>query len=133
MKLGLLSWNVRGANDCEKRNVIKTLINDQNVDLLCLQETKMQEMPKKIVRSLGVGRCLEWGMVNLRGAFGGVLVFWDNRVLLLLEEKVGTFSVSCQFKSCEDDFCWNFTSVYGSTLKKEREDLWDELGAVRRL
>ena len=44
-----------------------------------------------------------------------------------------TFLVSCWFKSCEDDFCWNFTRVYGSTLKKEREDLWDELGAVRRL
>ncbi|RVW33393.1 hypothetical protein CK203_094250 [Vitis vinifera] len=68
---------------------------------------------------------------QLEGSLWRVLVFWDNRVLLLLEEKVGTFSVSCQFKSCEDDFCWNFTRVYGSTLKKEREDLWDELGVVQ--
>ena len=104
MKLRLLSWNVRGANDYEKRKVIKALIKDQKVDLVCLQE-----MSKRIVRSLGVGRCLEWGAVYLRGAFGGVLVFWDNRVLQLLEAEVGTFSVSCQFKSCEDDFCWNFT------------------------
>ena len=29
-------------------------------------------------------------------------------MLQLLEVEVGTFSVSCQFKSCEDDFCWNF-------------------------
>ena len=114
MKLRMLLWNVGGANDCEKRKVIKALIKDQKVDLVCLQETKMQEMSKRIVRRLGVGRCLDWGAVNSRGAFGGVLVFWDNRVLQLLEAEVGTFevgtfSVSCQFKSCEDDFCWNFT------------------------
>ena len=128
MKLRLLLWNVRGANDYEKRKVIKALIKDQKVDLVCLQE-----MSKRIVRSLGMGRCLEWGAVYLRGAFGGVLVFWDNRVLQLLEAEVGTSSVSCRFESCEDDFCWNFTRVYGPTLKKEREDLWDELGAVRGL
>ena len=73
--------------------MIKALIKDQNMDLVCLQETKMQEMSERIVRSLGVGRCLEWGAVCLRGAFGGVLVFWDNRVLQLLEAEVGTFSV----------------------------------------
>ncbi|RVW88260.1 putative methyltransferase C3H7.11 [Vitis vinifera] len=43
------------------------------VDLV--KETKMQEMSKRIVRSLGVGRGLKWGAINSRGAFGGVLVF----------------------------------------------------------
>ena len=49
MKLRILSWNVREANDYEKRKVIKALIKDQNVDLVCLQETKMQEMSERIV------------------------------------------------------------------------------------
>ena len=89
MKLRILSWNMRGANDSDKRKVIKVLIKSQKVDLVCLQETKIQEMSKRIVWSLGVGRCLEWGVVNSRGASGGVLVFWDNRVLHLLEVKWG--------------------------------------------
>ena len=40
MKLKLLSWNVRGANDRAKRKIIKTFIRNQKVDLLCIQETK---------------------------------------------------------------------------------------------
>ena len=60
MKLRVLSWNVRGTNDREKRKVIKALIKGQKVDLVCLHETKMQEMLGMIVRSLGVGRCLDW-------------------------------------------------------------------------
>ena len=133
MKLRILSWNVRGANDCEKRKVIKVLIKGQKVDLVCLQETKMQEMSKMIVRSLDMGRCLDWKVLNSKGVSGGVLVFWDKRVLQLLDTKVGTFSMSCRFKSYEDDFCWNFFGVYGPMLKKKIVDFWVELGAVRGL
>lgn len=49
MKLRIFSWNVRGANDCDKRKVIKALIKSQKVDLVCLQETKIQEMSKRII------------------------------------------------------------------------------------
>ena len=66
-----MSWNVRGANDREKRKLIKDVIKTQKADLVCLQETKLQEMTSAIVRSLGVGRCLEWGALNSRGAVGG--------------------------------------------------------------
>ena len=59
MKLYLLTWNVRGANNCDKRKVIKALIKKNRVDLVCLQETKIQDLSTGIVRSLGVGRFLE--------------------------------------------------------------------------
>ena len=47
------------------------MIKTQKADLVCLQETKTQEMSSGIVRSLQVGRCLEWGALNSRGAVGG--------------------------------------------------------------
>ena len=59
MKLHMLTWNVRGANNCDKRKVIKALIKKNRVDLVCLQETKIQDLSTGIVRSLGVGRFLE--------------------------------------------------------------------------
>ena len=42
MKLRILSWNVRGTNDRKKRKLIKDVIKSQKVDLVCLQETKIQ-------------------------------------------------------------------------------------------
>ena len=99
MKLRILSWNVRGANDREKRKLIKEVIKSQKVDLVRLQETKIQEMSNGLVKSLRVGSCLEWGVLNSRGAVGGVLVFWDNKVLQLEEMEVGKFTISCRFKN----------------------------------
>ena len=104
MKIKILSWNVRGINDRNKRKLIKALISSHKVDLVCLQETKMAEMSLGVVRSLGVGRFLEWGALNARGAAGGVVVCWDNRVLELMGMEVGLFSISCRFKNCEDGF-----------------------------
>ena len=49
MKIKILSWNVRGANDINKRQIIKALISSQKVDLVCLQKTKMQDMSLGVV------------------------------------------------------------------------------------
>ena len=36
MNIRILSWNVRGANDKEKRKIIKALIKSQRADLVSL-------------------------------------------------------------------------------------------------
>ena len=58
MKIKILSWNIRELNDEEKRKLIKSVVRTQKVDLVCLLETKVQEMKLQVVRSLGVGRFL---------------------------------------------------------------------------
>lgn len=39
---------------------MKSMIRSQKVDLVCLQETKVQEMFVQLVRSLGVEIFLDW-------------------------------------------------------------------------
>ncbi|RVX14550.1 LINE-1 reverse transcriptase-like [Vitis vinifera] len=68
-------------------------------------ETKIQEMTRGIIRSIGVGRFLDWGAVDSRGSAGGIV----------------------------DGFTWTFTGVYGPTKRRERENLWNELGAIHGL
>ena len=133
MKLRILSWNVRWVNDSNKMMILKSFIKIQKVGLVCLKETKIQEMSMGVVRSLGTRRFLEWGVVNDRGVVGGILVFWDNRVLEPVGMELGLYSISCRFKSCDDGFVEIFTRVYDPTLGSVIEDFWDELGAIRGL
>ena len=128
MKLKLLSWNVRGANNPDKRNVIRNFIRSQRVDLVCLQETKIQEMSSVDARSFGVGRLAEWKVVEAEGIAGGILVFWDTRKLELVEAEIGQFS-----KNVEDGFLWAFTRVYGPVKRCKRESFWEELGSLKGL
>ena len=48
-------------------------------------------MTTGLVRSLRVGRNIEWRAVNSRGATGGILVFCDNRVVELVGWEEGVF------------------------------------------
>ncbi|RVW56523.1 hypothetical protein CK203_072539 [Vitis vinifera] len=96
-------------------------------------ETKIQDISRGIVPVLEWEDFLGWGAMSARGAAGGVVVFWDKRVLELMGMEVGLFSVSCRFKNCVDGFLWTFTGVYGPTIKRHRELFWEELGAIRGL
>ena len=133
MKLKFLSWNVRGANNPDKRNVIRNFIRSQRVDLVCLQETKIQEMSSADAHSFGVGRLAEWKVVEAEGNAGGILVFWDTRKLELVEAEIGHFYVTCMFKNVEDGFLWAFTGVYGPMKRCKRELFWEELGSLNGL
>ncbi|RVW28874.1 hypothetical protein CK203_112210 [Vitis vinifera] len=55
MKLKILCWNVRGANDSSRRKLIKAVVRSQKVDLLCIQETKIKSMSEGWLLEL-----LEW-------------------------------------------------------------------------
>ena len=85
MNLKLLSWNVKGANDNNKRRIIKSFVRKQKVDLLCIQETKIQLMSEGVVKSLGAGRFLDWRALEGSGSAGGVLICWDKRFIEILD------------------------------------------------
>ncbi|RVW38098.1 hypothetical protein CK203_095113 [Vitis vinifera] len=93
----------------------------------------MKEMFDRIVRSLGIGRNLGWVSLDARGTTGGVLVLWDKRVLEGLEVEVGSFSISCHFRNCEEGFVWVFSRLYGPLKGRKRKELWEELAAVKGL
>ena len=116
-----------------KRKVIKAFIKMQRVDIVCLWETKILEVYKGLIRGLGVGRFLELVALRAEGAPGGIIIFWDSRVLQLIDKEEGLFSVSCRFKFIEDDSSSIFTGVYDPTNYGSRESLWEELGAIRGL
>ena len=133
MKIKILSWNVRGVNDPDKRRVIKNFLRTHRLDLVCLQETKVQEMNHVMARSLGVGRFLNWKDLNAEGSAGSILLLWDKRRISMVDSVVGSFSVSCLFRMAEDGYQWVFSGVYGPVEKSLRESFWEELGSIKGL
>ena len=51
--------------------MIKNFLRRFRADLVCLQETKVQEMNSALVRSLGVGRRMNWKVLDVDGSAGG--------------------------------------------------------------
>jgi exonuclease III len=130
MNLKIVTWNVRGLNDREKRLQIKNLIKMWKADVICLQETKLELVSRSLVKSLWGCHYVDWAVIGSVGASGGILVMWDRRVVEKVEEAIGQYSVSCKFQNVEDQFEWAFSGVYGPNTDSDRHFMWDELSGV---
>ncbi|RVW38638.1 LINE-1 reverse transcriptase-like [Vitis vinifera] len=104
MRIKILCWNVCGLNDLEKRKLIKG------------------------VEDFLIGR--QWTLGERQEAS---FSSWDNKVLENLEVESRGYSISVRFRNCADGFSWIFSGVYGLVIGSEKEDFWEELGAIRGL
>lgn len=80
-----------------------------------------------------MGRFLDWGVMGARGAVGGVIVFWDKRVLQLDCMGGRSFQfyvVLGESKMASFRLLWGLQNqLQGGELK----GLWTELGAIKGL
>ena len=104
MKIKIISWNVRGANNAEKRKLMKAYMKMQKIDLDCFQETKLKEVTHRIIRILAMGRFMEWVASNVEGASVGILILWDSIFIQLVEVEESRYFLACKFWNIEDKF-----------------------------
>ena len=69
MNLKLLSWNIRGLNEIDKRLQICNLLRSRKADIVCLQETKLEWITRGIVRSIWSCPYVDWLLMMLLEVF----------------------------------------------------------------
>ena len=130
MNLKIVSWNVRGLNDKDKRLRVRSLIRMWKADIICLQETKMADINRRVVQSIWGNQHVDWISLGSNDAAGGILLMWDRRVVEKVEEAAGYYSLSCKFRNVLDQFEWIFSGVYGPNSDSDRGMLWEELASL---
>jgi hypothetical protein len=100
------------------------------VDIVCLQETKLFSLSRRLVRSLWRCNYVDWVCLDSCGASGGILILWDKRVVEKIEDCYGVYSLAVKFRFIEDNSIWAFAGVYGPNHARDRRILWDELAGL---
>ena len=74
MNLKILSWNVSGLNNFCKRVIVKILLKERKGDIICLQETKLDNTNPTIVKSLWGSPFVDWAVLDAIHTARGYLV-----------------------------------------------------------
>lgn len=105
MKIEIIFWNLRRANDAGKRKLIKPFLKTQRTDNFHIQETKWKTPNLGVTRSLASSRFMDWVTSCAKGASGGILVMWDKRTLQLEGLEESSHTLLCKFRNVDDNFC----------------------------
>lgn len=97
---------------------MKDLYKRWKVDVITLQETKLQQVGKKIVIDLWGCRPFKFLHKEADGKLGGPLVAWNSKSIEVLEHMFGDFSVSIICQNRLDSFKWVFSAVYGPVMSR---------------
>ena len=125
----IFSWNIRGSGSPSKRRAIREVICKTNPDLVVLQETKREEVNRRLVGSLWRSRFKEWLVLPAEGTSGSILIMWDVRRVKVINSLLGEFSAFILVDS-EGSSSWWFTGVYGPSKVCFRDRFWDELAGL---
>ncbi|KAM6550152.1 hypothetical protein CsatB_021828 [Cannabis sativa] len=125
----ILTWNIRGSGDKEKRRAIKATLCKLNPDIRIIQEVKKEVVDRNFVGSIWRSRFKAWILLPSIGRLGGTLLIWDTRSITVLGSMIGEFSISVLIKTEEKEPWW-FSGVYGPCSYKARSDFWDEMAGL---
>ena len=126
MEPNIISWNVRGMNEPEKRMKIRWRLWEWKAYIVCLQETKMEVTNIEVIRSVWWCKYVDWIYLGSMCASGGILLMWDRRGVEKIEECVRRFVVACVFISVIENFECAFAGIYGPNDDGVRSNLWHE-------
>jgi exonuclease III len=124
--------NVRGLNDPIKRDAVREFISSVKVNVVCLQETKLE-----VFDAFTVAQCLGLafdGFVYLpaQETRGGILLAWDSTAVRLGRNYLDSYSVNAEVVSL-DNMAWWLTVVYGPQSREEKLLFLGELTERRSL
>jgi exonuclease III len=126
----ILIWNVRGLNSSARQNSVRELVSSSRADIVCVQETKLTEVPRRTLLSMLGSDFSNFLVLPSLGASGGILVAWKHHLGSTGLNRIDDHSISVQFCTQEGQAWW-LTCVYGPQSSEEKVQFLQELRNVR--
>ena len=70
----ILIWNVRGLNSSSRQDSLRSLVVSSRSDIVCVQETKIASISRRIILSALGADFLDYAVVPSTDASGGILI-----------------------------------------------------------
>lgn len=129
----ILCWNVRGLNDMVRQDVVSLLFKDTAASIVCLQETKLQNMDLGIIRrTVGAKFTSNFIALPVAQTRGGILLAANEDYFQLSDHllSANTTTATCTMRA--DGSKWQITVVYGPQGDAQKLQFLQELKSLPR-
>ena len=118
-----LVWNVRGLNSRARRNVVRELVDQENISLISLQETKLDVCSNDLVREI-CGANFDYVYQPASNTCGGILLAWKSNIWSVTNPSVREYSLTARVTLLQTDETWWLISVYMVHRRTRRKSIF---------
>lgn len=111
--LSVISWNVCGLGRHKKCTDVKAALASSTCSVLCLQESKLQEISHFKAISFLPPNLRHFHYIPADGSAGGIVTAWDDNFLSCTKFETSPYALTCWFEPRADDLSFAITNVYG--------------------
>jgi exonuclease III len=128
----MLIWNVRGLNAPVRRSVVREMTRDIKATVVCLQETKLQQINELMVSEmLGARFKNNFSSLPALGTCRGILIAASDDHFMLQSSSRTRNTLSVRIQMLDDATEWTLTGVYVPQLEVDKTTFLDELNAMQ--
>ncbi|GMI94969.1 hypothetical protein HRI_003166200 [Hibiscus trionum] len=127
MDFDLISWNIKGLGRLEKARVVCNLIKERKPQILFMQETKIENLSRTLLRRMGCDRNFEFVFAPAEGSAGGLLSIWDPNCFEKSEAIISKRFIVLLGKFRGADLECGLVNLYGPSIESEKQDFFREM------
>lgn len=129
----VLSWNVRGLRNPERRSIISRYCLQWKPDVLFFQETLLEDVDSTKWEYFSRIQFVDFFFVPSMGRSRGQIISWRKDRFSMMDTFVGVHSASVVLRRRYYKMLFLFSTVYGPLNRSDLQQLWVDLSNARRM
>jgi len=126
-------WNIRGIGSRTKKDMIKSLITQERIDIMGLVESKHNDISAQDMYSCWGNQDIDWLNVPAEeGGSGGMILAWTKESFTLVEHKSMQHWISAKGILMQDNFGCHICLVYAPNDRHKRLEVWNQLRELQQ-
>jgi len=131
--MNIISYNVTGLGRGVKWAAIRRLIKMENVDMICLQESKKEVIDKAMCQSLWGDDEVYWEMQPAINIVGGILCLWSENSFKLHRRVIGNGFILLVGEWIKEAQPINIVTIYSPCDLQNKRSLWEQVKQLKNI
>lgn len=122
-----LSWNIRGLGAKVKRSALRKLITTNEPTFVAIQETKLEDIPSKLIRTIWKHIGIEWIFCPSIGSSGGIASLWSSTAFTMTSNTINRNWIAVHGTILAGNHECTILNIYNPCSVEGRAVVWNEI------
>ena len=129
--MNIISYNVRGLGRGVKWGAIRRLVKQEDVDMICLKETKKEMVDKTMCQALWGHVEVSWEVLPALNSAGGILCLWSDKSFRMQRKIIGSDFILMVGEWVQEAQLVTLVTIYSPCDIHNKRILWDTVKQLR--